>query len=353
MTARERLLACLRAQRVDRPPVICPGGMMTMATTSAMRAGGACWPAAHSDARAMADLVVATQQETGLECLAVPFCMTVEAEALGCRVDLGTDTILPHVAAEAIAGWSDLEHLPTFDPDSCGRAPVVLDALRMLAGLHTPYPVIGAVVGPVSLAAMVMDTGVFLRLTRRAPEAAQALVDRMARVTIDFALAQRAAGADCVMIAEPSATGELLGGKHFARLALPALSRALGVLRRQATPVILHICGDVRPILAELRQLASSLSAPLALSVDSIVSGRILRAELAQCAGAPAAVRVGNVDAFLLQRGPLSAIRRAARIAAREFDVVSPACGLVPVTPARNLRELVETVQHGQDSPQD
>ena len=341
MSPRERLLRALRREPVDRPPIICPGGMMTMVIASAMRATGVSLTRAHSDPGAMAQLVLATQRETGLESLSVPFCMTVEAEALGCQVDLGTEAVLPHVAAEALSSISQLARLSPFDPDRSGRAAVVLEALRILARSRTDYPVMGAVVGPVSLAAMVLEAGVFLRLARRDPKAAETLIREMESVTLRFALAQRAAGADCVMIAEPSATGEVLGGGHFARLARPALARILATLRERSAPAILHICGDLRPLLGELRHLGGDVAGAVALSVDSVMDGRTLRREL------PGWVCIGNVDAFLLRRGPVSAIERAARRAARDFDVVAPACGIVPTTPAGNLRALVRTVREG------
>jgi uroporphyrinogen-III decarboxylase len=34
-----------------------------------------------------------------------------------------------------------------------------------------------------------------------------------------------------------------------------------------------------------------------------------------------------------------------ARAAARDFDILSPACGLVPTTPAENLRAMVRAAQ--------
>jgi len=310
-----------------------------MATASAMRSSGCEWPGAHSEAAAMANLVLATREESGLESLAVPFCMTVEAEALGCKIDMGSSAVLPHVAVEALSSPGQVESLPEFDPKKSGRAPVVLEALGILRQASLPYPVIGAVVGPVSLAAMVMEAGLFLRLTRRAPDAAEEIISALEEVTLKFALAQRAAGADCVMVAEPTATGEVLGGRHFARFALPALSRILRALREAGIPVILHICGDLRPLLAELKHLSDSLGARLALSVDAMVSGNRLKEELPDC------IRVGNIDAFLLERGSRSAIEKAARRAARDFHVVSPACGLVPATPAENLRALVQVVR--------
>jgi [methyl-Co(III) methanol-specific corrinoid protein]:coenzyme M methyltransferase len=338
---RERLLRALEGKPTDRPPVICPGGMMTMATQSAMEASGSRWPEAHADAEAMAKLVLATQEETSLECLSVPFCMTVEAEALGCAVDLGDETVLPHVTAEVLRSPGDVAGLPAFSAATSGRCPVVLEALGILRAAGLPLPVIGAVVGPVSLAAMVMEAGLFLRLTRRDPPSASSLVSSMAEVTLSFALAQREAGADCVMIAEPTATGEVMGGKHFAALARPALHDVLRALRDQGIPTILHICGDLRPLLGELRELMRTVGGPLAISVDAMVSGRVLRE------GLPGCVTVGNVDAVLLERGTPAQVGDAARRAAREFQVVSPACGIVPTTPAANLRAFVRAVADG------
>jgi MtaA/CmuA family methyltransferase len=339
IAARDRLLACLEGRPVDRPPVICPGGMMTMATTSAMRASGAFWPSAHSDPRAMADLVLATQRETGFECLSVPFCMTVEAEVLGCTIDFGTETVLPHVTVEAIQDVGELKRLPTFEPGSSGRAPVVLEALRLLKGEGSSWPVIGAVVGPVSLAAMVMDAGLYLRALRRDPDGTQRLLAVTTEVTLNFALAQHAAGADCVMIAEPSATGEVLGARHFAGFAAPMLARILVALRGSRVPGILHICGDLRPILGPLRELRDAVGGQLAVSVDAMVSGRVLQE------GVPRATRVGNIDALLLERGPVERIAAAGRKAALDFDIISPACGLVPTTSPEHLRALVRAVR--------
>ncbi len=312
---------------------------MTMATASAMRRVGRAWPAAHSNARAMAEIVLATREETGLECLAVPFCMTVEAEALGCRVDMGTETVLPHVAVECLTDPARAGDLPEFNPGRSGRAPVVLEAIERLKSVAGDAPVLGGVLGPVTLAAMVMDAGLFLRLTRRDPAAAEKLIAALEPVVVRFALAQHAAGADCVTVAEPSATGEVLGGKHFEKLAAPAIGRVLRALREGGASPILHICGDLRPILPQVALIARSLAAPLALSVDAMVSGRDLKAAL------PEVVRVGNVDALLLQREDVATVERVARAAARDFDILSPACGLVPTTPAENLRALVRAAQ--------
>ncbi|NLK52323.1 MAG: hypothetical protein GX295_07750 [Syntrophomonadaceae bacterium] len=56
MNPRERLYAAAYQQPIDRPPCICPGGMMNMMTQEIMVDSGFRWPEAHSDAKQMAGL---------------------------------------------------------------------------------------------------------------------------------------------------------------------------------------------------------------------------------------------------------------------------------------------------------
>lgn len=51
MTSGERLVKALKGERVDRPPFICPGGMMNMVTVEVMQRLSAPWPDAHVDPR--------------------------------------------------------------------------------------------------------------------------------------------------------------------------------------------------------------------------------------------------------------------------------------------------------------
>ena len=39
-----RPLRAVAGEVVDRPPFICPGGMMTMVVTEMMEQAGCCWP---------------------------------------------------------------------------------------------------------------------------------------------------------------------------------------------------------------------------------------------------------------------------------------------------------------------
>ena len=111
MNPKKRLKMSLNGERVDRPPCICPGGMMNMVTAELMERVGIYLPEAHTDARKMANLAKAVYEQGCFENCGVPFCMTIEAEEMGARVDLGSQIYEPHVVKYAIDSVSDYEKL--------------------------------------------------------------------------------------------------------------------------------------------------------------------------------------------------------------------------------------------------
>src|SRR6516164_1957258 len=136
LSPRDRLLRVLARQRVDRPPVLCPGGMMNAAITEIVTTVGNTLPAAHSDPAMMADLASDVQQSTGFENLGAPFCLTVEAEALGSNVDYGTVSCEPKIREEA---FDSITAVPLGSLTSLlenGRIKTVAEAMSRLNARH-------------------------------------------------------------------------------------------------------------------------------------------------------------------------------------------------------------------------
>src|SRR5690242_10883185 len=115
MDDKTRLLNVLQRRTADRPPFICPGGMMNMAITEVMDAAASWWPEAHGNAEKMARLTLAAHQFAGIENVGVPFCMTVEAEAMGAHIDLGSRETEPNVTAYAIGSLNEIDRLTPVD----------------------------------------------------------------------------------------------------------------------------------------------------------------------------------------------------------------------------------------------
>ena len=111
LTPKERLLAAAKKQQVDRPPCICPGGMMNMMFRDIMEQSNCLWPEAHVDPEKMAGLAFSLYEAGGFENYGVPFCMTVEAEAMGARVIAAASTdekcdICKKIGADATINYS-------------------------------------------------------------------------------------------------------------------------------------------------------------------------------------------------------------------------------------------------------
>jgi [methyl-Co(III) methanol-specific corrinoid protein]:coenzyme M methyltransferase len=330
--ARERLLRILADRPADRPAVLCPGGMMSLAVTEVMAASGAAWPAAHCDEQAMLRLALAMQEAAGFDNLALPFCMTVEAEAYGAAVDMGDALTQPKVKGALLPpdGSGELPR-PDFER---GRAAVVLRAMSAARSLRPDLPIVGNLVGPLSLLGMLADPLRMLRWTRRAPDALRRHLESVSSALVMFGRLQMAAGADAVCIAEPTATGEILGATQFRSFALPYLNQVAGALREAGLPAVVHICGDVRGVRRELDALAAD-----AVSFDSMVDIVALSRER------PRWRVMGNVSAFLLEAGPPEAVRQRCRLLLEGgVKLLAPACGVIPTTPVGHLRAMRESV---------
>ena len=90
ITPKERIIKVFNKEIVDRPPCICPGGMMNMITTELMDKVNIFWPNAHLNGEKMAQLAKANYENGCFENYGVPFCMTIEAESLGAKITLGS-----------------------------------------------------------------------------------------------------------------------------------------------------------------------------------------------------------------------------------------------------------------------
>ena len=144
MTPKVRLERLLSGEGADRPACICPGGMMNMITTALMDASGVYWPEAHIDPVKMADMAQASWEQRCFENVGVPFCMTVEAEAMGAQVTLGNTVAEPHVTEYAIKTVDDWETLPTPNVNE-GRMAVVIEAIKILKSRDLPVPIVGRI----------------------------------------------------------------------------------------------------------------------------------------------------------------------------------------------------------------
>lgn len=331
----ERLSRVLSKQGVDRAPVICTGGMMNAAVTQVMDADGPTLPAAHFDAEGMAELASRIQAATGFENLGVPFCMTVEPEILGSRIDPGTLACEPKIAAEAFRTCDEVEIRDVKKIVREGRIATVVQAAHLLKRRFADTPVIASLSGPVSTAASVVDPLTFLKELRTRPQSAHKVLDYVTRLLVEYAREVVDNGADIIAIGDPTATGEILGPRIFQDFAVRYLNHLCDAVHASGKQVIVHICGDMSKSRGQLAAIHAD-----AISVDALVNLKKLKEDF------PEINTMGNLSTSLLEFGNGEKVsRNTERLIRDGIDIISPACGLSTSTALSNIRAMTDTVK--------
>jgi [methyl-Co(III) methanol-specific corrinoid protein]:coenzyme M methyltransferase len=328
---KERLLNSLHGKTVDRVPTFCSGCSQTV-TVECMEAAGVYWPDAHKDSDKMAKLSASVFELTGLEVAGVPYCLTVEAEALGCRI-MWSEQIdaTPQVLGTPYKTPSDVE-IPSNFLD-LKRVPVVLKAVRTLKqNVGDKLPIVAGITGPFSLAGHLFGIENLLKSVILDPKKVHEAVGRASEAGSMFGKALREAGADVVLVADPSASSNLISPKTFREFVKPVISRTVEAI---GGITFLHICGNANPILSEMAETGVN-----SISIDENVDIRKAKAILGE--RVKIAGNISTTNTLLLKKP--EDVRETCRQALEAgVDILAPGCGIAPRTPNVNLKALVET----------
>lgn len=329
MNEKERLLKSLKGEKVDRPPIICPGGMMNAAVTGLLEdiKGN------HNiDVASMVAAAINVRETLGFENYGVPFCMTCEAEPFGVVISEGDKNNEPRILEYNESTVEEIMSLTKSNLRSDLRGQAVIKAIEILK--NDEVPVIGNITGPISTATSIVDPLKLFKMLRKEPDKAYRFIEYVNNYLIEYAKKMVGAGADLIAISDPTATGEILGKKNFDKFAMPMYVKVLESMKEIDTPVIIHICGDANTIIDSLNSLDVE-----ALSFDSIVNMRLAKSKLST-------KLMGNVSTLLIQNGPKDKIISITKNAMDSgVNIVSPACGLGMSTPIENLRAMTDYVK--------
>ncbi|MBQ8918717.1 MAG: hypothetical protein IJ056_01220 [Acidaminococcaceae bacterium] len=336
ISPKERLFRVLEKKSVDRPPVICPGGMMNSATVDVMDESQLFFPDVHKSALAMEKLSSTVQQRTGFENFGIPYCMTVEAEVLGSSIDFGTRECEPKINNERYAASHDIIEEDPKTLIKKGRIEAIAKAGYEISVKNPDIPVIGSLTGPISTAASVVDPLRFLKELRKDKENAHRALTYVTDFLIEYARVLIDSGFSVITIADPTATGEILGPAMFNNYAIPYINKLADAIHAMNTPVIVHICGRLESVKKYLGTIRGD-----AISTDAMVNLADIRNS---CNGITV---MGNMSTFALQLQTPSVIQRVTEKLLRDkINIISPACGLSTTTPIMNIQAMTETVKN-------
>ncbi|MDR0508617.1 MAG: MtaA/CmuA family methyltransferase [Candidatus Methanoplasma sp.] len=340
MTPRERVISAMKLEELDRPPV----AVFTQAATlSQMDKAGAAWPDAHKSAELMAKLGTAQADQFGFECVRAPFCLTAEAERLGCKVQVEKKDAAPMIKVhpfkfDPMSGEYD-------DPSSLispeeflkgGRVAEAIKAMALMKKSHgANYALVAGNTGPFTLAGHMVSTENLVFGMMMAPEEVTRWTAAMNPVVKAYTQALADAGADAIQMSEPSASTDMLAPDMFESASGMYIRKSLATVKGAFS--VLHICGDTYPILDGM--ISTGVTG---LSIEEKVDPFKATEKVKK-----RAALVGNVGSVrpLLQGTPAEVKEAAINTAKAGFSVVSSGCGIATGTPNANMQALVDAVK--------
>jgi [methyl-Co(III) methanol-specific corrinoid protein]:coenzyme M methyltransferase len=344
MNLKNNVLKVLSGEKTDLTPVI---SVTQLGVVEAMEQTDAFWPEAHEDADKMATLGSSLYELVGLECARIPFCLTVEAEALGCEVDLGNEEKTPQIRSTPFKTASEIEVPANFL--SNGRIPVVLEAIEKLKQKYgDTIPIIVGITGPFTLTGHLLGVENLVRYMKTKPDEIETAIDNSLDACMDYAEAISKVGPDIICVAEPTAAPELIDPLQFKSMVKPALEDLANFIK---TKKVLHICGSTQPIIKDMATIGYD-----GISVEEKVDIKKAKEELEKGSnvmkvGGKSMPRgsssiskiIGNISTTqTLFRGTEEEIKNEVKMVLDAgIDILAPSCGLAPRSPLKNIEAMI------------
>ncbi len=211
MNSTERIRSVVHFQRTDRPALV--PEIIAVAATMA----GETVRDYVTSGQLIAQCQINARDTIGSDALFAISDLCVEAEALGC--DLAYPEMnYPYVVKTLIKKPEDLRKIKIPDPDRDGRMPELLRAVRLLKDeTKGATPVIANAIGPITLASRIMDIEQMLYMIVDEPEKFGEVMEFCLSVVTKFAVALVNAGADGIIMFDPTASPSVLPAKIFNR----------------------------------------------------------------------------------------------------------------------------------------
>lgn len=166
--------------------------------------------------------------------------LTVEAETFGCEIRF-SDTEAPAAISGAVSDRASIDALKVPSVGS-GRGPLFVEAARLAAKGITDRPTFGGMLGPFSLAAVLMELVPTLKALKKDPETIHVLLDKCTEFSIAYARAYKEAGANGILYAEP--TAGLLSAQQCEEFSSHYVKRFVDAVQDEYFFIILHNCGQ-------------------------------------------------------------------------------------------------------------
>jgi uroporphyrinogen decarboxylase len=315
-------------RRVALPVLTYPGGQLTGATVSEL---------VHDPAKQVA-AQVALHERFRTEAFQSSMDLSVEAEEFGAAIQFADEEV-PAVVGRLVLDAEGVSALPV-PPAGNRRSGVFLKTVEALKRGAGGMPVIGGCIGPFSLAGRLFGVSEALMATAAEPETVLALVEKSAAYLTGYVTRFRDAGADAVMMAEP--TAGLMSPASVATFSSPFVLAIREAVETSDFQVILHNCG------ARMHHL----QAKLASGAQVLHFGRPMDLVAAIDAVPGDVVIGGNLDpAEVFLKGNPRSVAAAtssllSALSGKRNIFISSGCDIPYAAPLENLEAFFNVLHH-------
>jgi [methyl-Co(III) methanol-specific corrinoid protein]:coenzyme M methyltransferase len=308
-------------------------------TTEGLKSLNQKFAATHLDAKMMAAAAASTYKLFGFECAIAPFDLCIEAEAMGCEINVyahSEDLLYPTIKKKLIHNEAEMEITIPTGITKRGRVPLMVETIKLLKKDIGSEAAVGSyVLGPFTLAGQIMELNDLLKLSFKKPDKIGKLLEQLTDVIIQVAGEYQKAGVDYITVREMGATSDVLSPRVFKSLILPHLKKIFETI---TVPSVIHICGKTNDIVPSMAE-----SGAKAISVDQKNDLAETRKKLG-----PKALLFGNYDPYnVLVAGTPDLVRQTVRKCIEDgVSAVWPGCDIWPTVPAENIKSMMDEVRN-------
>jgi uroporphyrinogen decarboxylase len=338
MNSMERTVAAVRFGKPDRTPV------MPQVFGHAATVAGVALDDYIRDGQLLARCQLQARERYGeYDAVFAVMDVNVETEALGSILKYRRNAYAT-VDTFALSPGDDWGRLSLPDPERAGRMPEMLKALQALRReLQDTVPIVGCVVGPLTLTTQLLGIETALYLAIDEPERFARLMDFSTEVLIRFGQAQLEAGAHLPIVFDPSASPAVVPARFFREFELPRLAKLFAAFK-QAGALLnwLHIAGPAESILSFYPQAGVDLA-----NLDYFITPQNAMERL------PGTCVDGNLKPLAFVASEPGEIHAAAvkllqAFAERSGFVLSSGCEIPPEAKPENVAALVMAVRNAE-----
>ncbi len=330
MTGRQRALAFLNGQPVDRLPAM-PVVMMFCADLIGVRYGQYV-----KDHKTLAEAQIRTAEDFDFDIISNMSDPAREAADCGARIQFYEDQPAAIIESDALlADKSALSRLVLPDPLGGGRmheAVKALEIMKLRAG--NEKAVMGWVEGPCAEGADLRGLNALMLDLYDDPAFVRDLFEFVVEMALRYGRAQIDAGADIIGIGDAAAS--LVGPKFYEQFVWEPEKKLVEGLQAMGAKVRLHICGNTKMIVDGMGRLGCDI-----VDLDYLTP-----IDVARTAMGPDVILLGNIDPVrsLCHGTPESVtadIAECHRSAGPRY-IVGAGCEIPRETPSANVRALIE-----------